>query len=283
MLGISFSFWGMRLGKGPTVFPGSCRTRSPVRVSRSKKQLFEALETIHNGGPVMSPGEYLEVLLELGSVQQLLGEYEASVQIYRQVMTDEMLSEKNSPEFLSNPLHRNLCLQLALTYDQKGEYEQALRYLNLLESHIPNTGDLEHVLERARTIWATSRVYFHQEQNTQALALCNMAQAILTRLPWSEVVGGVQVSIYHTMAQCGFNLGNYETAFSQYQQALEMARRLNQQAIIPRLLIGLGNVARRWGDYQGGGVCTRELGTVPKNRAGFRDCLVSRYPAQCGL
>jgi predicted ATPase/DNA-binding SARP family transcriptional activator len=215
----------------------------------AKSYYLRVLDTVKVGGPVLNSDEYLNVLLELGRVYQLLGEYEDAIQAYQQVLTNDMLSETNADATLSNPLYRKIALQLAMIHDQKGEYEQALYYLTGLERHFTDSGDPEEMLEWASIVWAISHVYFHQEQSNQALALCNKVLAILSRLQWNEKVGSVQASIYDTMAQCDFNLGNYDSAVSKYQQALEMAHRLNQQAIIPQLLIGLGNVDRRRGDY----------------------------------
>jgi DNA-binding SARP family transcriptional activator/virulence-associated protein VapD len=215
----------------------------------AKNYYMRALESSQTAGMALSTAEYLDVISNLGNVLQLLGEYDTAVQTYHRVLTDEMLNPQSARETLADHIHRKLCFQLALTYDRKGEHEQALYYLNLLENQLPVSDDPQQLIEQVMFAWGTARVYFHQEQNNQSLALCNKALALLSRLEWSDQVGGVLVSIYHTMAQCYFNLGNYDTAVSHYEHALESARLLGQQAIIPRMLIGLGNVARRRGDY----------------------------------
>jgi len=217
--------------------------------SEAKSYFQRVLDTMKASGQILNSDEYLNVLLELGKVFQLLGEYEDAIKVYRQILTDDMLNKTNVHVTLVNPLYRKIVLQLAMIHDQKGEYEQALNYLNYLESHFINLCNSEEILELANIIWATSNVYFHQEKSNQALELCNKVLVILSNLQWNEKIGSVQISIYDTMAQCDFNLGNYDSAVSKYQQALEMANRLNQQAIIPQLLIHLGTVDRRRGDY----------------------------------
>lgn len=206
---------------------------------------LRALELSQAGGPPLTSSQYLAILLELAKVYQLLGEYEAAITACRQVLTEEALSDQTVGATLSDPICRQLCLQLALAHDRKGEYQQALAALRLLEAH----DDPETQLEKATVAWATARVHVHREQNHQALALCNQALTLLSRLDWSEALATAQVSIYHTMAQSYFHLGNYEIAVLHYERALEIARRLNQRATLPHLLIGLGDVARRRGDY----------------------------------
>ncbi len=210
---------------------------------------LRTLEIAEAGGPPLTTSQYSEILLELGKVYQLLGEYESVVAICRRVLTEEALNDKTAGETLSDSICRPLCLQLALAYDRKGEYQQALAVLRLLEIHTPASDDPGIQMERATVAWAMARVYIHREQNYQALALCNQALALLGGLSRSEALATIRVSIYHTMAQSYFHLGEYDIAVAHYERALEIARRLNQRAIMPRLLIGLGDVARRWGDY----------------------------------
>jgi tetratricopeptide (TPR) repeat protein len=210
---------------------------------------LRALELSQAGGSPLITSQYLEILLELGKVYQLLGEYEAAIATCRQVLTEEALNDQTAGETLADPVSRQLCLQLALAYDRKGEYQQALAALRLLEIHTSYSNDPEMQLEKATAAWAMARVRIHRGQNYQALALCNKALTLLSRLSWSEALATIQISIYHSMARSYFHLGNYDIAVRHYERALEIAGRLNQRATIPRLLIGLGDVARRRGDY----------------------------------
>jgi DNA-binding SARP family transcriptional activator len=209
----------------------------------------QALDIAASGEVALPTVQYLEVVLALGEVYQLLGEYDAAITVYRQVLPEDRLSAPRVAGTLSDPRRRQLCLQLALACERKGEYPQALTLLGLLEAHMPASSDPDLNLEKAMIAWATARLHMDREQNHQALALCNQALTLLSKLSWSETLASTQLSVYRTMAQSYFHLGNYDIAVLHYERALEIARRLGRRADLPPLLIGLGDVARRRGDY----------------------------------
>jgi predicted ATPase/DNA-binding SARP family transcriptional activator len=191
----------------------------------------------------------LHVLLEIGKLHQILGEYEQAETTYQEILTQKGY-EQPVEELLLDPFYRQVHFQRALNFDQRGEYQEALKTLHVLQGTLATLDDPASIQERANIARGIARVLLNQEQSHQALALCNQALALLKRLEQSEERGTIEVATYYIMACSYFMLGNYRDAVTYYEQALNTARHQEQEAIIPRLLIGLGDVARRRGEYE---------------------------------
>ncbi|HEX7567731.1 MAG TPA: AAA family ATPase, partial [Anaerolineaceae bacterium] len=224
----------------------------------SRRYYLRVLEIERDFGLMLPASQHFQVVLNLGEVYQLLGEYEAAVQIYRQELPEADFKIGLSQSLLANPHIRQVSLELALAYNRQGSYSQAMAILHQLENAFTQIDDPALLIERAKITWGTARVFLNREQSHQALALCNHIQALLDQLDESQAVGEIRIKTFEIEASSNFNLGNYPAARQYFEHALKTARRIDLPVIIPRLLSGLSAVARRLGDYDEAEAYARE-------------------------
>jgi tetratricopeptide (TPR) repeat protein len=65
----------------------------------------------------------------------------------------------------------------------------------------------------------------------------------------ADRIAAERVAVYEIMADCHFNLGDYDAAVGHYEQAMEISQQQGWSPTISQLLLGLGKVARRRGNY----------------------------------
>jgi DNA-binding SARP family transcriptional activator len=206
-----------------------------------------ALEIADQADAFLSSEERLQIQYQMGQAHEFLGEYDTAIAIYEAALPAWDLSQPN---------HRRICFQIATAYDRKGEYDQALVHFRAMGAHLSEPKDPEGRLEAAMVARGMALVHLHREQSHQALALCRQALALvedsdegdatISSLP--EVVAE-QVANYEIVADSYFHLGEYYVAVEHYEQALEIARQHDWRLAVSRLLLGLGKVSRRWGNY----------------------------------
>ncbi|MCZ7572936.1 MAG: tetratricopeptide repeat protein [Ardenticatenaceae bacterium] len=215
-----------------------------------------ALEIADQTDAVLSTNEWLEIQYQLGQAHEFLGEYDAAIAVYEAALPACDLSKSN---------YRRICLQLATAYDRKGEYDQALVHLRAMGAHLSEQEDPEGRLEAAMVARGMAMVHLHREQSHHALALCRQALALVEDSDGDDVkmssvpeVVAEKVAVYEIMADSYFHLGDYHAAVGHYEQALEIARQHDWRPIISRLLLGLGKVSRRWGNYDRAGAYAQQ-------------------------
>ena len=196
---------------------------------------------------ILSEAEQLEIQCQLGQAFEFLGEYETAINTYR-----ESLNTLDPTQ----PKHHNICFRLAMTHDRRGEYDQALKYLGTIATHLSEAGDSMSRLNTAMIARGKATVHLHRGHGRLSLVFCEQALALIghgavssEEMPLANQMASERVEVYGIMADSHFYLGNYEMAKSHYQQALDMARRQDRRPAIARLLIGLGKVNRRQGNY----------------------------------
>lgn len=201
----------------------------------------------HQDGDVPSH-QSLHIQFEIGKLHQVLGEYEQAEITYQEILSQTGFEQslEGTPQ---SSFYRQVHFQRALNFDQKCEYQEAIKIFQMLQRTLKDRDDSASILEKANIARGIARVLLNQERSHQALVLCNQALALLKRIEHSDESGTIEVDTRYIMACSYFVLGNYPNAVTHYEQALATARHLKYEAIIPRLLIGLGNVARRRGEY----------------------------------
>ena len=135
----------------------------------ARKHYLRVLEIERDYDLMVPSSQHLQIVLNLGEVYQLLGQYEAAVQIYRQELPEEDLKTGLSQSLLADPNLRQVSLELALAYDRQGAYSQALVILNQLENAFPQTNDPAMLIERAKVTWGTARVFSTERRATKLL------------------------------------------------------------------------------------------------------------------
>jgi len=196
---------------------------------------------------IFSAAELIDIQRQLGQCYEFLGKYDDAITVYKTALPEIRLSDTS---------HRRVVFQLAIAHDRKGEYDQALELFKAIGTYLSEPKDPASRLEAAMISRGMARVNLHRERSNHALAFCRQAlaligddnsnreQSLITNKMTTE-----RVAIYEIMANSYFHLGKYEAAVSHFMLALEIARRKDQRPVAARLLIGLGNVARRKGDY----------------------------------
>jgi tetratricopeptide (TPR) repeat protein/uncharacterized protein (UPF0147 family) len=205
---------------------------------------------------IFSTTELLDIQCKLGQCYEFLGKYDEAISVYKSALPEINLSDSS---------HRRISFQLAIAHDRKGEYDQALDIFNAIGTHLSEPKDPASSLEAAMNARGRARVYLHREQTHQALAFCNQALALLSddeanedEFSVADLLAAERIVVYEIMANCYFHLGNYAAAVNNYLSALEIAQKQDKRHLAARLLIGLGNVARRRGDYVEAGDYARE-------------------------
>jgi tetratricopeptide (TPR) repeat protein len=129
-----------------------------------------ALEIVDQTDAALSTTEWLETQYQLGQAHEFLGKYDTAIAIYKAAL----------PALdLSRPNYRRICFQLAIAYDRKGEYDQALDYLRAIGARLSEPEDPASRLEAAMIARGMAMVHLHREQSHQALAFCSQAMALV--------------------------------------------------------------------------------------------------------
>lgn len=214
------------------------------------------LDIANKSKAIFSTTEALDIQCQLGQCYEFLGKYDDAIAVYKAALPDINLSK---------PSHRRIYFQLAIAYDRKGEYDQALEFFNAIGTHLSEPNDPASRIEAAMNARGRARVYLHREQSHQALAFCKQALELVSddeanddEFNMAYQLAAERVAVYEIMANSYFNLGNYEAAVKHYLLALEIAQKQDQRHLAARLLIGLGKVARRRGNYVQAGDYARE-------------------------
>jgi len=196
---------------------------------------------------IFSAAELIDIQCRLGQSYEFLGKYDEAIAVYKSAMPEMRLSESS---------HRRICFQLAIAHDRKGEYDQAVELFKAIGTYLSEPKDPASRLEAAMISRGMARVNLHRERSHHALAFCRQALALIgddisdkEQSPIANRMTIERVAVYEIMANSYFHLGKYEAAVSHFMLALEIVRQKDQRPVAARLLIGLGNVARRRGDY----------------------------------
>jgi len=210
-----------------------------------------ALSIVKSGRARMPRTDLLEVNCQLAGAHEFRGEYEAAIAVNEAVLAEL------SP---TDPYFRRINFQLAVVYDRRGQYDHAMACLRAMQAAIPIVPEPANRLDAAMAARGMAMVHLHREQSQMALTYCTRALELLdgenrpaedTQI--ATTLAAERVAVYEIMANCHYHLANYASAAIYYQQALEIAREREWRRSIPHLLRGLGEVARRTGDYRAAG------------------------------
>ena len=207
----------------------------------------QVLDIVEHSSNILSKTGALSIKCQLGQSYEFIGQYDAAIAVY--------LAALPKIDF-SHAIHRRLGFQLGSAYDHKGQYEKALEIFKAIGEQLSKPEDNKSRIEAARNARGMAGVYAHREQSHQALALCKHTLAIIgdevMAHPTSKLVDQVaeeRVAVNEIMAKSYFHLGNYKESVSHYLKALKIAQLHDQRSRVAGLLIGLGSVARRRGQY----------------------------------
>jgi tetratricopeptide (TPR) repeat protein len=208
---------------------------------------LQILNIVSSTKNLLTETEILVIKCQLGDSYELIGEYDEAINIYLEAMTNI--------DFV-NASGRLVGSQLARVYDRKGQYEQALNIYKAIGEQVFGLEEYQSKLGVIKNARGMASVYWHREQSHQALAFCRHALAIIgdedathPTLKLDHQTADEQVGIYEIMANSYFHLGNYEESVNHYQTALKISETLDRRPMTARLLIGLGRVAHRRGQY----------------------------------
>jgi DNA-binding SARP family transcriptional activator len=207
----------------------------------------QVLDIVEHSSNILTTEEALSIKCQLGQSYEFIGQYDTAIAVYHAAL----------PRIdFSHASHRHLGFQMASAYDHKGHYEKALEIFKAIGEQLSKPEDNQSRIEAARNARGIASVYSHREQSHQALAFCKHALAIIgdedvahPTLSLAEPNVEERVFVNEIMADSYFNLGNYEESVNHYLKALKIAEIHDQRSLVAGLLIGLGGVARRRGQY----------------------------------
>lgn len=195
------------------------------------------------------PEAGIQVHLRLGSVTELLGEWEEALGHYT-----------NGLELAERAARRNAAAgcQLALgkLQSRRGSYEAARQWLEQARAGFERQGDL-HGLSVAL---AELGMVFHRLADYGAANdLIEESLTILRRLasnpagdePWPNAVLADQAMALKNLGNVAWRQGRYPRAHACYTESLALYRQVEDKQGVAALLNNLGNVLDDEGDYEG--------------------------------
>ncbi|MCP4130004.1 MAG: tetratricopeptide repeat protein [bacterium] len=150
----------------------------------------------------------------------------------------EELEKQGDKEALSHLNDR-----IGIIYEERGEYEQALRYYNESHRELKELGN-KHLL--SGNLHQMGMVYQRKGDYEQALTLYQRSLEIDEEL---EDKNGISTSC-HNIGMVHQNKGDYEQALSYYQRSLEIDEELEDQSGISSSLHQIGMLHQVKGEYE---------------------------------
>jgi class 3 adenylate cyclase/predicted ATPase len=186
--------------------------------------------------PLLKDGETIPVLLKLGQVLELVGEWDEAGGAYRQALELAIKSGDLKLQTLSQQALGNLL-------ERQGDHDAALEWLKQARAGFAQLGDQAGVSDVLEDIGS---VYWQQGDYEAARALTGESLKLCRAL-------GDKMCIAHALQNLGnvaFDQDDYDAAQTLYQESLELWRELGNRLGAANLLSNLGLVARNHGSYE---------------------------------
>ena len=186
--------------------------------------------------PLLNDDEKIPILLKLGQVLELVGEWDEAEGACRQALelstkSDDLKSQTLSQQALGNLLER------------QGDHDAALEWLKQSRAGFTQLGDSAGVSDVLEDIGS---VYWQQGDYEAARALTTESLKLCRSL-------GDKMCIAHALQNLGnvaFDQDDYDDAQALYRESLELWRELGNRLGAANLLSNLGLVARNHGSYE---------------------------------
>ncbi len=206
----------------------------------------------------------------LADVYRLIGQYEHALEGYQRALDQPGLAPTQVA---------NLQRKIARTLEQKGQYDEAMHYLERARATL--SGQLA-TAELARVCSSMAWVVQQRGSYEEALQLCKRGMTIADGLPPGEESKGVQDELQHTLATIYWRNGDYGRAIHHFQASIEMRksrgdlyrliRSYNNLAIVywnqsdfgaaADYLLKSLETSQRIGDAYGTAMCFSNLGVI---------------------
>lgn len=184
--------------------------------------------------PLLPASEQGEILLKLGEIYQLVGQWDSAEQAFGQAL--HHFAQSNATVAMGRSLHKLGTLQRS-----KGAYDTALNQLQEARVLFALAGDQ---LALADTLQETGIVHMQRGEFDQALALFQQCQQI------TEAVGDKRGQ-YRAIGNIGglyYWQDELEKALAQFEHCHRLAQDLNDRLILSRSFGNIGNVYLEQGD-----------------------------------
>lgn len=187
--------------------------------------------------PLLPPAEQPLILLQLGEVLQLIGQWDEAEHLYRQTLT----LAKN----LQQPLVYAQGLQaMGAFLRTKGVYSEALTWLR---QAIEAFTHLQNAQGQADALRETGIIDWQQGNYESALTHFHQCQAIAQTQ--NDLKG-----LYKAIGNLGlvsWSQENYDQALTYFQQSYQIAEQLGDRLGLHLVLANIGNIYLEQGDYRG--------------------------------
>ncbi|MCW5852381.1 MAG: tetratricopeptide repeat protein [Anaerolineae bacterium] len=182
-----------------------------------------------------SGGEPLEVLLEMGEVLTLIGQWAEAEAHYRRALE---LGEAQGNARVVAQARRGL----GVVFEKRGAFEAALDWLGLAHAGFERLGERG---EAAHTLTLIGRVHWARGHYAEARGVLELglAQARAVGDRWTVALA------LNNLGNVAYNQADYTAARHWHEESLALKQRLNDKSGIAWSLNNLGNVAFSQGDY----------------------------------
>ena len=210
-----------------------------TRAARRAKAVFANATAIdfYTRALALAPsgGEPLEVLLELGEVLTLVGQWAEAEAHYRRALD---LGEQSDHPRAAAQAQRGL----GILFEKRGGFEAALEWLGLAHAGFEKLSDGG---EAAHTLALIGRVHWAQGHYTEARELLELALAQAQKVGdrWTVAVA------LNNLGNVAYNQADYTNARRWHEESLALKREIGDKSGIAWSLNNLGNVAFSQGDY----------------------------------
>jgi predicted ATPase/class 3 adenylate cyclase len=185
--------------------------------------------------PLLPADEQVTVMLKLGEVLQLVGQWDEAGELYRQTLS--------MAEQLNDHLAQARCgTAMGELFRKQGLYAEASAWFERAKTTFEELGDKAGV---AQVLHYSGHLAGQQGDYEASDSLYKESLAIRREL-------GDQANIASLLSNLGVNAyeqGHYEAALEAYQQGLEIRRQLGNKWAIANSLSNLGILAMDQGDY----------------------------------
>ena len=207
--------------------------------------------------PWLSRADACAVMLDLGQVWQLTGDWAAAGQIYRQALAQAEAIEDRELVARCQQAIGNL-VRL------RGEYDQALDWLSAARDGFAAAGEQRGL---AQVLWSLGEAHWYRGDHEQALAALEQQMEIAVAIDDPRLA----CDAAGTMGIVHWSWGDFEKARAFCRQSIETAQKIDHWWAVGRALITLGNTYSSEGQLQPAAACYQQALEVA-SEIGDRQC-----------
>ncbi len=222
------------------------RCENQVKKREYLRKAGEAAQEDYNNGaaidyyqrllPLLPPGEQVAIMLKLGEVLQLVGQWHKAGQLYQKALNlAEQLNNRSALAWSQTAMGEVLRKQ--------GLYVEAMNWFEQARTTFEALGDkagVGQVLHYSGNLAAEQGDYVTSRQRYEASLAIRRALNDKANI----------ASLLSNLGLDAHQLGDYQTAFNLYQESLELRYQLGDQWAIAVSLNNLGYLALDQGDYE---------------------------------